>query len=280
MTDAVGPVFVAGCPRSGTTALSWAIAAHPGYHTSAETHFFYYLLREAEDNSLQRVYGRSSVGVSWLNKWDVPFEAFLSYIGLGLDRMIRDKVGGLQWIDGSPENVVVGDALLTMFPSAHMFVAVRDPRAVCLSMLNSGFAQPWARDIAAAIFEWKYYAEAALRLVAVRPERALVVRQEDMRRRSAAVAAAVSERLRLNAPERVANYLSTRTINSSFDKRTYAPHSPYRTADTKFTADEFMSLYGERIVAETGELARQFGYFAEDDGKFDASASQPVGVEA
>jgi hypothetical protein len=44
MTEAAGPVFVAGCPRSGTSALSWAIAAHPLYWTSSETHFFYYLL--------------------------------------------------------------------------------------------------------------------------------------------------------------------------------------------------------------------------------------------
>jgi hypothetical protein len=267
MNEPVGPVFVAGCPRSGTTALSWAIASHPGYHTSAETHFFYYLLREAEDNSLTRVFNHSSGAGSWLKKWEVPFGEFLTYLGTGLDRMIRDRIGGLQWVDGSPENVIVGEPLLTMFPRAHMFVAVRDPRAVCLSMLNSGFAPVWARDLDAAIHEWQYYARATLRLAAACPDRVLIVKQEDMRRRSAAVAAAIAERLGLAAPEPIAKYLSTRTINSSFDKSTYAPNSPFRSAETAFAPDQFMSRHGDRIVSETAELARQFGYFAEEVGE-------------
>ena len=258
--DPAGPVFVAGCPRSGTTALSWAIAAHPGYHTSAEMHFFYYLLREAEDNSLKRVFSHSSGDASWLGKWQVPFEQFLSYVGVGLDRMIRDKVGGMQWVDGSPENVIVGEALLTMFPRAQMFVAVRDPRTVCLSMLNSGFSQVWANDLDAAIFEWTYYARATLRLVSACPDRVLIVRQEDMRLRSAAVARAIADRLGLATPEPIAQYLSTRTINSSFDKRTYAPNSPFRSAETAFAPDRFLALHGERIIGETADLARQFGY--------------------
>ena len=277
MNDPVGPVFVAGCPRSGTTALSWAIAAHPGYHTSAETHFFYYLLREADDNSLKRVYGHSSGGGSWLKKWEVPFESFLSYIGVGLDRMIRDRVGGLQWVDGSPENVIVGEELLTMFPRAHMFVAVRDPRAVCLSMLNSGFSQAWANDLDAAIFEWKYYARATLQLAAACPDRVLIVKQEDMRPRAAAVAAAIAERLSLGTLEPIARYLSTRTINSSFDKRTYAPNSPFRQAETAFAPDQFMSRHGEEIIRETADLAGQFGYFPEHHGvKRDPSPSAEV----
>ncbi len=63
--ESVGPVFVAGCPRSGTSALSWAIAALPGYWTSAETHFFYYLLRPGSP-SVARSYELSAAEGSWL----------------------------------------------------------------------------------------------------------------------------------------------------------------------------------------------------------------------
>jgi hypothetical protein len=263
MSDAVGPVFVAGCPRSGTTALSWAIAAHPGYHTSAETHFFYYLLRETDDNSLERVFSQSSGGGSWLKKFEVDFEQFLFYTGVGLDRMMRDKTGGQQWVDGSPENVIVGQRLLAMFPGAHMFVAMRDPRSVCLSMLNSGFAPAWARDLDAAIREWRYYARAALELAAFCPDRVLIVKQEDMRHRSAEIVAAIAERLRLGNPEAVSRFLSTTTINSSFDKKTYADDSPFRSQHAvPFPREEFMSRHGEYIMQATSELAGQFGYVA------------------
>jgi hypothetical protein len=265
MSDAVGPVFVAGCPRSGTTALSWAIAAHPRYHTSAETHFFYYLLREAEDNSLRRVFDQSSGGGSWLKKWDVGFEEFLFHMGRGFDRMIREKTGGLQWVDGSPENAMVARPLLTMYPTAHMFVLMRDPRSVCLSMLNSGFAPPWARDLDAAIAEWRYYARIAAELAAVCPDRVLIVKQEALRPRSAVVAAAVGERLGLAAPDPIARFLTTTTINSSFDKRTYAPNSPFRAeGEIAFPAEQFMARHGAYIMHETADLAERFGYLPEE----------------
>lgn len=272
MNDAVGPVFVAGCPRSGTKALSWAIAAHPGYHTSAEMHFFYYLLREDDENSLKRSYGHSSAPGSWLHKFDVGYDEFLAYLGQGFDRMIRDKVGGKQWVDGSPENVLVGRTLLAMFPGAHMFIAVRDPRLVCLSMLNSGFAPEWARDLDAAIRVWRSYIRAGIELAAACPDRVLIVRQEDMRRRSGAVAAAIGERLRLDRPETLEKFLSTTTINSSFDKRTYAPTSPFRNQqDVPFPPDQFMARHEDYIRQATADLAAPFGFF---DSRLGASAGE------
>ena len=261
MSEAVGPIFVAGCPRSGTKALSWAIAAHPGYHTSAEAHLFYFLLRENEDNSLRRVYGLSAVTGSWLERYEVGYEEVLYHLGLGLDRMMRRGSGAAQWIDGSPENVLVGPALLAMFPTAHMFVAIRDPRFVCLSMLNSGFTSPWARDLDAAIREWRDYARAAARLATLCPDRVLLVKQEDMRHRSGAVAAAIGERLALSRPETIADFLSTTTINSSFDKQTYADDSPFRAQrEVAFPREEFLTRHGDYIMAAVGDVAAQFGY--------------------
>ena len=102
-----GPVFVAGCPRSGTTALSWAIASHPGYWTSAETHFFYYLLRNGAE-AIRQEYGRSSGPGQWLHKHGVEFAEFLAHLGSGIDVMMRLQSGGHDWVDGSPENALVG----------------------------------------------------------------------------------------------------------------------------------------------------------------------------
>ncbi|HTT79911.1 MAG TPA: sulfotransferase [Stellaceae bacterium] len=257
-----GPVFVAGCPRSGTSALSWAIAAHPGYWSSAETHFFYYLLRERKE-SLRQVYELSSAEPSWLHRHKISYGHFLAHIGFGFDRMLRQQAGGRQWIDGSPENVMVGEQLLQMFPSAHMFVIVRDPRGVCLSMLNSGFKSEWAHNLAAAIREWKHYVPLGRALAAAHPDRVCEIRHEDMRQCPAAVAATIGERLGLSAPRAISEFLATTTINSSFENR-----SPPEAARRR---DEFLAEYGDLILAETAELARAYGY-VEATGRCDAAA--------
>ena len=277
MDDAIGPVFVGGCPRSGTKALSWAIAAHPGYRTSAEAHLFYYLLRGAEDNTLRQVFQQSAGSGSWLNKFDIGYDRFLYYIGLGIDQMMRQGSAGEQWVDGSPENAMVGEALLTMFPKARMFLAVRDPRFVCLSMLNSGFAPLWARDLDAAIREWRDYASASAALAAACPDRVLLIKQEDMRGQSAAVAAAIGDRLALSRPELIADFLSTTTINSSFDKQTYAVDSPFRSQENAaFPREEFLSRHGDYIMRATADLAEVFGYA---DGGGERSPADPPATQ-
>src|SRR4051794_11083619 len=183
-----GPVFVAGCPRSGTSALSWAIAAHRDYWTSAETHFFYYILGPRQ-YQLKDAFVRSAGVGSWLNKHDVDYPEFLFHLGLGLERLMLSRSGGKQWIDGSPENILVGAQLLQMFPEAQLFHVVRDPRAVCLSMLTSGFDQDWAHHLEKAVVTWNHYVGAGQELAARFPDRVLQIKQEDMAASSDAVAA-------------------------------------------------------------------------------------------
>src|ERR1700761_5033611 len=100
------PVFVAGCPRSGTSALSWAVAAHPDYWTSAETHFFYYLLRHGAGGgagsgpvSIAQAYATSAGHGSWLDRHSVSYSEFLEHLGAGLGALMRSRSGGLQWVD-------------------------------------------------------------------------------------------------------------------------------------------------------------------------------------
>ena len=255
-----GPVFVAGCPRSGTSALSWAIAAHPGYWTSAETHFFYYLLRNGAE-AIRSAYMLSNGPGQWLDKHEVEFAQFLASLGIGFDQMMRRHSGGLYWIDGSPENALVGECLLRMFPTANIFIVVRDPRSVCLSMMTSGFAAPWAKDLDAAIREWRHYARAGRELAAAHPDRVLEVRQERMRRDSDQVALEISARLDLAAPSAVAKFLGKNTVNSSFDRNSYAQESPFRdAAATAISREEFLMEHGDYILDEAGNLATQYGY--------------------
>jgi hypothetical protein len=255
------PVFVAGCPRSGTSALSWAIAAHPEYWTSAETHFFYYLLRN-DAEAVRRAYSLSSGPGQWLDNHGIEFIQFLAYLGVGFDQMMRRQSGGHHWVDGSPENALVGKPLLQMFPTAHMVLVVRDPRSVCLSMMTSGFAAPWAKDLDAAIREWRHYTRAGRELAAAHPDRVLEIRQEGMREDPDRVALEIADRLNLTAPSTVATFLSKHTINSSFDRNSYAQQSPFRdTPTTAVSRDDFLREHGSYILHETGDLAAQYGYY-------------------
>ncbi len=256
--DAIGPIFVAGCPRSGTSALSWAIAAHDSYWTSVETHFFYYLLRQ---NWVGNAFASSGGSGSWLDQHAMPLDEFLAHLGSGLDRLMRSRSGGREWVDGSPENVLVAPLLLRMYPRAHLFHAVRDPLAVCFSMLTSGFAEPWASDLEQAIRTWKYYVSAGLQLMEDFPGRVTIIRQEDMRTQPEEVATRIGKTLGLDAVGAVAGFLARETINSSANKRSYAELSPFRNKATpQLDPAEFQALHGAMIRAETAPLAAQCGY--------------------
>ena len=255
---ATGPVFVVGCPRSGTSALSWALAAHPDYWTSVETHFFYQLLR---DDWLGNAWASSVRPGSWLDVHAVAKDEFQLHAGAGFDRLMRSRSCGLNWVDGSPENLLVADPLLGLFGDSHMFHVIRDPRAVCLSMLTSGFAEPWARDLTAAIDVWKHYASKGIRLTQKYPDRVTRIRQEDMRSTPRETAREIGRRLGLEAVEAIATFLTHQKINSSFDKASYSDFSPFREVETpRVDPDEFHASHDARIWEETSMLASQCGY--------------------
>ncbi len=249
---------MAGCPRSGTSALSWALAAHPAYWTSVETHFFYYLLR---GDWVDNAYAQSAGQGSWLAEHAISPDGFLHDIGTGLDRLMQLRSDGRQWVDGSPENLLVGKALLRMYPRAHMFHLVRDPQAVCFSMLTSGFAEPWASDIDEAIRVWKHYATEGLAVGETFPDRVTRIRQEDMRTDPAGVAAELGRRLGLADVDMIAAFLANETINSSADwasNNTLSSDRP--TATYALGAEAFRATHGARIRNETAVLTARCGY--------------------
>ncbi len=259
MTNQCGPVFVAGCPRSGTSALSWALANHPGLWTSAETHFFYYLLSPAL-GCVDQSFRQASAEGSWLDKHGVSSTEFLQHIGVGLDALVASRSGGLRWIDGSPENILVGEQLLQMFPDAHIIHVVRDPRLVCLSMLSSGFPPPWARDLDQAVKTWCDYVVAGARLADAHPDRVLEVRQEQMLSDPASVAAALGARLGLTMPDHVSQFLARRRVNSSFDPASQADSSARSEDARPLDRTAFLDRHGAAVLAQTAIVAGRYGY--------------------
>lgn len=248
---------MAGCPRSGTSALSWAIASHPQYWTSVETHFFYYLLR---DKFLGDVYSQCAEHGSWLDIHDVSHKEYMRFIGLGFNALLRSRSGGAQWVDGSPENLLVGEQILEVFPEALIINVVRHPEKVCISMLNSGFAEAWASDIDVAVTTWCHYAEVGLALLSAYPDRVIGIKQEDMLHNPGHVAETLRKRLRLADASQIEAFLTTRRINSSFSALSYVERSRYKATTAQQPSIQLIDTQSTEILGRVSACMAALGY--------------------
>lgn len=212
---AKGLVFVVGCPRSGTSALAWALAEHPAFATGVESNFLWHLCREGRVRSAWENAHRVADG--WLAQKQVGWEEFAASLGSGLQRLFASRAGDRRWVDSSPENVLVAEDLAALFPTAHFLHLVRDGRAVVSSMLRCGFPQPWAQDFDEACRTWAFYISCGMRAQEALGARMLTLSHRWLVEDPEATCRAI---LRfLGEPEHPgpAHFLRTQRINSSYD---------------------------------------------------------------
>ena len=175
------PVFVVGSPRSGTTALAFALGRHPDLFTSDESQILVDLFFKG---ALDRNHARE--GSSWLHKQGIAPEAFLADLGLGLNRLFTRVAGGKRWVDHTPRHTLMLQWLPAMFPGARFVHILRDGRRVVHSMVNFGSRLGgeelpwWATDFTKACRTWARFAAAADEYTHCHPERGLTVRNEDL----------------------------------------------------------------------------------------------------
>ena len=88
------PCFVVGSPRSGTSALAWALNEHSDFQTSSESEFLYYLF--AENGHMHRVFRfvRDRPDGTYLAKELVSWEEFLASLGFGINRLFTTRTAG------------------------------------------------------------------------------------------------------------------------------------------------------------------------------------------
>jgi hypothetical protein len=178
----VSPVFVIGSPRSGTTALAFALGQHPDLATSSESQILVDLF--FRNQGLDKNYSRE--GQSWLHKQGIPPEEFLADVGLGFNRLFTRVAGGKRWVDHTPRQTLMLQWLPAMFPGARFLHILRDGRRVVHSMVNFGALRAqqelpwWAGDFRKACKTWARFTTAALEYEAASPERCLTVRNEDL----------------------------------------------------------------------------------------------------
>jgi len=156
------PIFVVGCPRSGTGLLRDLLRSHPSLAFPTESHFipeFYRGFGDPHtDREARRLAGRI-LRLRWVRRWDLPLERSSlahcrSYRELisALYGEVARREGKPRWGDKTPQYVAEIPVLLELFPAARIIHIYRDGRDVALSWLATDYGPS---NVYTAATAWK-----------------------------------------------------------------------------------------------------------------------------
>ncbi len=212
------PVFVGGCPRSGTTLLRTMLNSHPELAIPHETRILIDgYRRRAEwgdlgdpDNRrrlarwvVERKVSRYRQLVEDADELVECMVAAAPTLGSVLSagfRRYAERHGKARWGEKRPSLVLNLDAVFAMFPDGQYVNVVRDPRAVVASIRRAGRQHGWgAHGIPGATDTWERSARAAERWRRLRGDQCLEVQYEHLVADPAAVLGRIVEFLDLDA---------------------------------------------------------------------------------
>ncbi len=161
------PIFIVGCPRSGTTLLRNLLRSHPRVTFPAESHFIPAFYRGYGDPHSDREaidLARRILGLEWIRRWNLTLDP----VAFARDRSFRQVISRLyeawarqenkpRWGDKTPHYVTDIGALVELFPAGKVIHIVRDGRDVALSWLKTDF-EP--RNLFTAAHAWNRYVRA------------------------------------------------------------------------------------------------------------------------
>ncbi len=271
----LGGVFVVGAPRSGTTALAHALANHSDFWTSEETHILYWLYGDGRFVQEFERWRTDRASATWLRAQDVSAEEFLSYVGLGLNALFKQRSWGKRWIDHTPYYVLMIDALASMFPDATFIHILRDGRSVVNSMINVGatlsadeqsqmqageFLPPWSTDFRAACKAWRESVEAGAGARERHPRRLLEVRHDELSNDPESGFRAIYGFLAAEYESRPVDYWHSNRVNSSFAgvKKTRSRLSESEGAWTSWSKEQ-----RQVFIEEVGDTMMSCGFTVE-----------------
>jgi hypothetical protein len=174
------PVFVGGCPRSGTTLLRAMLDAHPDLAIPGETRILVdgYRARGrwgdlADPENRRRVarwvverkvsrHRRLTEDADELVERMVAAPPTIGSVLSAGFQLYAERHGKARWGDKRPSLVLNLDAVFAMFPDAQFVNVVRDPRAVVASIRRVGRQHRWGgRGLAGGADKWERSLRAA-----------------------------------------------------------------------------------------------------------------------
>jgi Sulfotransferase family len=187
------PLFVTGCPRSGTTMLASMLGRGRNVAVLPEMQYVATLLQMSGESPadiarfLSRNFRFRTLGLA-IDETDVTnalarggttvliahiIERYATANSIALDR-----TAPIHWVEHSPESSRSLDLLASAFPTARFIHIVRDPRAVYSSMRQLLRWNVWEPRKAARL--WNISVDRCRRFVEQMPKRSFEVRYEDL----------------------------------------------------------------------------------------------------
>ena len=191
-TGTLRPIFIGGCPRSGTTLLGALIGAHSRCVCVPEMQFKVYPMHRAfasPEGLTSREVARLIEYHPYFQNWGIsagddtrPDGTRLTY-RQAVDDLVRRYATAVAlpnadvWADHSPQNIVQTRTLLERFPDATILHIVRDGRGVAASL----FPLRWSvNTVFAAATVWAEHIAHGLAAELAHPERVHRVQYEEL----------------------------------------------------------------------------------------------------
>ncbi len=154
-------LFVAGCPRSGTTWLQRLLSCHPDIRSGQEPHIFDHYVMPVQHAWRRSVEGGSRGFGLAAYFGDAQFQTALkSFLTSLLYPMVASLRPGEFFLEKTPSNALYLKEITALLPDCRIIHVLRDPRDVVASLLaaSNTWGSRWApRNARRAIRTWKHH---------------------------------------------------------------------------------------------------------------------------
>lgn len=160
------PIFVVGCPRSGTGLFRNLLRSHPRLSFPPESHFIVRMYRKYGDPKNQaEVFALADtiLKLSWIRNWKLDLtresftdcQSFRQVVSVLFETWAKREGKG-RWGDKTPQYVSAIPTLLEIFPTGKFIHCYRDGRDVALSAQRSWFGP---KNVYTAARWWRHSVE-------------------------------------------------------------------------------------------------------------------------
>ncbi|MCD4676555.1 MAG: sulfotransferase [Desulfobacula sp.] len=260
----LGPVFIVGCQRSGTSAVWRALKQHSHFWSE---HVVMNDMPEAWDKELWYIHdylkGRNNEQPTQHHKWSIDAEYNNEFFRFVSD-FIRRNHGGPngRWISAHPRDAFYLKEILYSLPTATAIFLVRHPQEVVWSMLHAPWQKPLSREgfLSQAMqcaHHWNKFAEACASVInSSYNKKVLIIRNEEIREAPTEFLQKILDHISSPYEEAVMNSFLSGAYHSSFLKRNEPLHKIANSHQSLLSDHEFCS-----VVSETTKFwRREFDY--------------------